>query len=150
MKWDDKLTLDRNLRVILPEVAREWHDTGQKAIAPGTTWDDMHDFRLHTKRMRYTLELFRPAYGPGLDKHLKSLRKLQQLLGRMNDTITTHALLAERPEFDALLPRLDRRAARQRVEVRAYWRRNFADEAPASRWIDYLARGIKRRPAGSS
>ncbi|MEI9973986.1 MAG: CHAD domain-containing protein [Ignavibacteriota bacterium] len=46
---------------------------------------ELHVIRLATKRVRYTLELFRPCYGPGLELRITSLQRLQQLLGEVND-----------------------------------------------------------------
>ena len=47
--------------------------------------EELHGFRLETKRFRYTLELFRPLYGPNLDRYLKALRELQGALGKVSD-----------------------------------------------------------------
>ena len=45
----------------------------------------MHAFRLKTKRLRYTLELFRACYGPSFEQRIEALKEMQTLLGEIND-----------------------------------------------------------------
>ena len=49
----------------------------------------MHKFRLRTKRFRYTLEMFKDLYGPGMLKRIESLKQVQTYLGDINDCIVT-------------------------------------------------------------
>jgi CHAD domain-containing protein len=44
-----------------------------------------HQMRIAAKRLRYTMELFRPAYEGGLDGCLSAMKKLQDLLGDLHD-----------------------------------------------------------------
>ena len=59
--WKDSLTLRENLQRRMPKLARQYFDEGREALAPGTDWTEMHQFRLQTKRFRYTLEIFQGA-----------------------------------------------------------------------------------------
>ncbi len=71
--------------MVLPKMARKYFEAGRKAIEGKRPPDELHGFRLKTKRFRYTLELFRPLYGPNLDRYLKALRELQGALGKVSD-----------------------------------------------------------------
>ncbi len=44
-----------------------------------------HRMRIAAKRLRYTMELFRPAYEGDLDGCLSAMKKLQDLLGDLHD-----------------------------------------------------------------
>jgi len=44
-----------------------------------------HQMRIAAKRLRYTMELFRPAYEGDLDECLSAMKKLQDLLGDLHD-----------------------------------------------------------------
>ena len=88
--WKDSLNLQDNLRRRMPKLASRYFAEGRQATFPGTTWEHMHAFRLQTKRFRYTLELFRDAYGPALDRRIDSLKKVQDYLGDMNDCHRFH------------------------------------------------------------
>ncbi len=44
-----------------------------------------HQMRIAAKRLRYTMELFRPAYEGDLDGCLSAMKKLQDLLGDLHD-----------------------------------------------------------------
>jgi CHAD domain-containing protein len=102
-----------------------------------------HKFRLKTKRFRYTLELFEPCYGPGLEERLKLLRHIQDLLGEINDCATTQKLVGAQP--DRFWKFLERRMALRARALRMWWRQTFDGPGQESRWTNYLAR-FARKP----
>ncbi len=104
----------------------------------------MHPFRLETKALRYTLELFRPCFGPGLEGFLLSLRRIQDSLGALNDYATTRDLIAARlPKHAPHREKMDRlltaRARRKSVEFRRYWRQTFDKPGEDRRWMNYIS-----------
>ena len=105
----------------------------------------MHPFRLETKALRYTLELFRPCFGPGLEVFLLSLRRIQDCLGALNDYATTRDLIAARlPKHAPDRQKMDRvltaRTMRKSLEFRRYWRQTFDKPGEDQRWMNYLSR----------
>ncbi len=52
-----------------------------------------HRLRIAVKRLRYTLEIFEPAFENGLDAFIQPLKKMQTLLGDLNDCAAWPALL---------------------------------------------------------
>lgn len=57
-----------------------------------------HELRLTLKKLRYSAEFFLPLYdqqGESAQKYLKSLARLQNILGADNDATTTRGLLQE-------------------------------------------------------
>jgi len=82
-----------NARSELPKRAADYFAEVRKTLAENPTLAELHRVRLATKRLRYTLELFRPCYGPGLETRLAALRAIQQLLGEVNDSVSAAKLL---------------------------------------------------------
>ncbi|MBC8164988.1 MAG: CHAD domain-containing protein [Bryobacteraceae bacterium] len=138
--WKPKRTLRENLRARLPELAKEYFAAGSLALTPGTSWDEMHQFRLSTKRFRYTLEIFRPAYGPGLAQRIESLKQVQGFLGNINDCIVTANILDTLPGTDPLKAKLAAKADRITKQLRLFWAEQFAALGKLPNWRAYLMR----------
>jgi CHAD domain-containing protein len=91
-KWCEKLELSSlNQRqaptsnwpaFALPRLARRFLTAGEAAATSG---GNLHGFRILTKQLRYTLELFLPVHGSAVDDWMKETRALQTLLGAAND-----------------------------------------------------------------
>lgn len=104
----------------------------------------IHGFRLETKVFRYTLELFRPCYGPGLERRLEYLKEIQNHLGAISDYAATRKLIAaslpgQSPERLKLERILTRRARRKWAEFDRYWRLTFDTPSEERRWLNYLS-----------
>jgi CHAD domain-containing protein len=145
LKWDDSETAGVNARRRLPELVRSYYQEGRRAACDETPQEALHQFRLRTKRVRYTVELFRLCYGPGLERWLASLREIQDHLGAISDCATTRQLgpaaLAEGSvERQRLESYLDQRAAREESAFRRYWRDVFDKSGEARRWETYFRR----------
>jgi hypothetical protein len=55
----------------------------------------LHDMRISAKRLRYTLELFRPQFGKAGDRQIERVKKLQELLGTLHDHDVRIELIGE-------------------------------------------------------
>lgn len=55
--------------------------------------EGLHALRIHTKRLRYTLEILAPALDHDTAEALERLRQLQTILGEHHDLATLEALL---------------------------------------------------------
>jgi CHAD domain-containing protein len=137
-RWKNSLGLRDNLQARTPELVSAWFARGRAALNHDVPWAEMHEFRLRTKRFRYTLELLRPAYGPGLERKLKLLKKLQDYLGEINDAVVTAELLSEIPETEETREELRAKAARLTDKLRAYWTETMDAAGEEQRWIRYL------------
>jgi CHAD domain-containing protein len=145
--WSADLDVNANLRRRLPKLARKYFNRGQRALGANRDWDDIHEFRLATKRFRYTLELFRSQYGPGLDERIDELKQVQKLLGDVNDCIVTAGLLKPLPDTEELRAKLDAKAESKLKKLRSFWRANLDQGAVEQRWISYLQRFAGRPSA---
>ena len=143
-----------NARRELPHLAASYFARVRALLADDPSAPKLHRLRLLTKRLRYTLELFRPCYGPGLDTRLAALRRIQQSLGEVNDSAAAGRLLsrsmsAASPQRARILHFLEERAAAKSEEFRKDWSEVFDAPGQERWWTTYLARHARtpgRRP----
>ena len=135
MKIKPSETAAENARVLLPKMARKYFAAGRKAVEGKQPPDELHRFRLETKRFRYTLELFRPLYGPGLDRYLKALRELQGALGHVSDHQAIARVLAD----DRVLKKQIERGLKEKVKKLQHIWRAFDADGQLKRWRTYLS-----------
>jgi CHAD domain-containing protein len=143
--WDVSRTVTQNASEKLPELARGFFEAGRELAAKEPSFADLHRFRLLTKRFRYTLELFRPCYGPGLAARIESLRALQQDLGEISDCAATRDLLLKRDDLrpaqrDWLVGNLKMLATARIAKFRGRWQEEFGPPVREHWWINYLTR----------
>lgn len=148
--WSVRLGLDGRAgegAARLPRVApllKEYFEAGRAAARPGSTAEQLHAFRLDTKRLRYTIELYRALYGPGLAARLEDLRRIQELLGQANDHVVAAERLRERARTDMTLQPalawLENQAKALQASFRRYWRERMDEPGIEVRWTNYLRR----------
>jgi CHAD domain-containing protein len=122
---------------MLPRLSREFFAAGREAAKAGAGYRQMHQFRLLTKRLRYTVEIVGGEVVGSGEAQLERLRGLQERLGAINDCVTTADIVddigpgaAGRRKIKAALNRLlERRAA----DFRIYWRMHVSPKRRASR-----------------
>jgi CHAD domain-containing protein len=143
-----------NARRELPHLAASYFARVRALLADDPSAPKLHRLRLLTKRLRYTLELFRPCYGPGLDTRLAALRRIQQSLGEVNDStaagrLVSKSMSAASPQRARILHFLEERAAAKAEEFRKDWSEVFDAPGQERWWTTYLARHARtpgRRP----
>jgi CHAD domain-containing protein len=125
----------------LPKLARRYLKRGDAAAGKDVTADDLHRFRIESKKFRYALELLHPIYGAPVAEWLGRLKAVQSVLGAMQDSLMTREMvgrLGARAEIEAWLKKRQRRKAR---EFQRLWAESFGG-AEAHR----LAAGLSRPP----
>jgi CHAD domain-containing protein len=135
MKLKPAHSASDNARAVLPKMARKYFEAGRKAIEGHRPPQELHGFRLKTKEFRYTLELFRPVYGPNLDRYLKALRELQGALGKVSDYQAIQRVLDGDRD---LKKKIDHALKGKLRELRETWR-DFDSDGELKRWRTYLA-----------
>lgn len=93
-----------------------------------------HAMRIATKRLRYTMELFRPVYEGGLDRGIEAIKQVQSLLGDVHDCDVWIA------QLDKMLQKESKRFVR-----------HFRHAGPLARLqsgIDFLKEDRRRRRDG--
>ncbi len=141
--WDERKSAAVNARRQLPRMMSEYFAEVREALADKRSPAALHQVRLASKKVRYTLELFRPCYGAaGFDARLKALKDVQTSLGDVNDAVATWRLLAKvmphSPRRQALREYLKKRAAEKAEEFRAHWTEKFDAAGQERWWTDFL------------
>lgn len=127
------LSLREAARRILPQRVDEVM-AHAPALDDGNDAVGHHELRKSLKRLRYSLEFFAPCFDEPVKPHLKTLTRLQDMLGEMNDRhvlqdTARRAFKAERNAQDGALPDDvaaflsygEGRARRLLTQVRTQW-----------------------------
>ena len=139
--WDKRAGVAANARRELPRCAAAYFAGVREMLAGDPLPPVLHRVRLDTKRLRYTLELFRPCYGPGFETRLGALRGIQQLLGEVSDAVSAIRMLPRTSRARAII---ERRAEAKALEFRKRWTEVFDAPGQERLWIRYLSRPVKR------
>jgi len=111
---------------------------GRRLVRKSRTPEQLHKFRILTKRFRYTLEMFSDLYGPGLQQRLGRLRTVQETLGNLNDCVVASAMLRRFDPFHRLLPRLAAEALACESSFRYFWDAIMSAPGEEWRWVRYF------------
>jgi len=146
--WNVRLSATLNARRKLPPMMQAYFTQVRELLATDPAPAELHVIRLASKRVRYTLELFRPCYGRGLELRLKALQRLQQVLGEVNDCAAAERLIAglvpASPARSRVQSFLHRRAAAKASALRQEWHDAFDAPGREHWWLHYLAGSVKR------
>jgi CHAD domain-containing protein len=148
IKWDERTGAAVNARRRLPRLVADYFARVRGLLAAEPSAAKLHRLRLATKRLRYTLELFRPCYGPALESRLAALGRIQQVLGEVNDSTAAARLLAKSMSGDSPQSVRIQRFLEERVEQKARefqkdWTEVFDAPGQEQWWIKYLARNAR-------
>ena len=147
--WNPRASAAANARRHLPAIMRDYFAQVRELLAANPVPAELHAIRLATKRIRYTLELFRSCYGRGMTRRLGMLQRLQQLLGEINDCAAAERLIGSlvgpSSARQRVLTFLRRRAAAKAAALRREWRANFDGPGREHWWLQYLASGVRLR-----
>lgn len=131
----------------LSRECRKYMAAGRKLVRKVRSPAEFHEFRISTKRFRYTLEMFSDLYGPGLQLRLGRLRTVQETLGNLNDTVVASEALQRLDPFHRLLPRLAAEAVSYESSFRYFWDSVMRAPGEEIRWIRYFRYRAKRLDA---
>ena len=146
MKWKLSHNAIENAGAKLPKLAEKYFQAGRKAADKKNTPKQLHRFRIRTKRFRYALELFGPIYGPTLERHIASLRGIQDALGKVSDYQTIKEMITGDKKLEAE----DHKAQERKMkEFREEWKK-FDSDGQLQRWKTYLTRTHAARTRSTS
>jgi CHAD domain-containing protein len=136
--WEANAPARAEAARVLPELLQHYFEHGDRVMQPGTSDKRLHEFRLATKRARYTLELFQPLFGAAIQAHLDGLKQIQQVLGQFNDCQASLELLEADLEGvceRAWLEAIQLRGDAKRGEFAELWLSKFTDGVLRTGWI---------------
>jgi CHAD domain-containing protein len=139
---NERSTARANAARRLPRLAADYFREVRALLAEGPHPRELHRARLATKQFRYTLELFRSCYGTGLETRISELRKVQQLLGDVNDSMASRDLLSKAmdksPGRKKIRRYLRERAGHGAASFRQEWEERFDAPGREAWWKSYL------------
>lgn len=144
VQWNEKAGPAANARRELPRLAAAFFSEVRSALARHPRPENLHPLRVRGKRLRYSLELFRPCYGPGLEERIEALKKLQDVLGDVNDPVaalrTIRKVMRPSRQRAAVERFASARAAEKAKAFHEHWRTVFDAPGRERWWTGYLAR----------
>jgi len=142
-QWDEKAGPAENAMRELPWIVAAYFNEVRTALARNPRAERLHPLRVSGKRLRYSLELFRPCYGPGLEERIEALKKVQDLLGDVNDPVAARSTIRKVMRPSKLRTRVERHAAARAAEkariFREHWKTVFDAPGREQWWTGYLA-----------
>lgn len=143
VEWDEAAGPAENAGRKLPLLVSAYFSEVRAYLADDPAPPELHQLRLASKRLRYTLELFRPCYPAGLEDRIRALKKLQDWLGEVNDAVASARLLSPalktRPKLHKFL---EDRAAQQAAGFTRHWNEIFDAPGREVWWMDFLAKPV--------
>jgi hypothetical protein len=89
----DASVLENARRVLAVRIA-EFYSYAPVVAHPDYV-EALHDLRIAAKRLRYTLELFRPQFGEMADRQIARVKAVQESLGNLHDHDVRIALIGD-------------------------------------------------------
>jgi len=111
---------------------------------------DLHRARIQAKKLRYSLELLKPAYDRQFDPTIEQIRTVQALLGKAHDGHAVRVLVAELGGDDELESWLKKRERKKTREFKAAWEAASPMLRDAMRELKHPVRKPVRRAASSA
>jgi len=147
--WNESASGADNARRHLPAIVAAYFAQGRELLAGKMKPSDLNGLRRSTGRLRYTIELFRSCYGPGLRARIAMLQRIQQVLGEVNDCAAAARMLADyskknSPQRERLSRFLEQRNMERIAEFRRIWMQEFDAPGQERAWSVYLARHTRR------
>lgn len=132
--------IDTAAQSILPAMAKEHFRTGKGAAHKDASAEDLHQFRISGKHLRYTLDFFAPLYGASVNGLMDQLKEVQTLLGDVNDCATVQRLLRRLHSsgMKENLSALKKRQRRKMEQFRKHFAPEFSSAATLGRWQESL------------
>ncbi len=79
----DATVIDNARRVLAVRIAELY--SFEPVVAHPELSEALHDMRISAKRLRYTLELFRPQFGKKGERQIERVKAIQEALGILHD-----------------------------------------------------------------
>ena len=154
-EWNERATAAANAKRVLPRMMADYYSGVRKALEAKPSPASLHKVRLASKKVRYTLELFKPCYGKAFSEHMDALKDVQTSLGEVNDAVAAARLIGDAmpqsPRRKAIRAYLKKRAQEKAEEFRMHWLEQFDAAGCESRWLGFLSKpkGGARKAAPS-
>jgi CHAD domain-containing protein len=138
VEWSPRGSVAANARRLLPGLAAAYFAEARTLLEQVSDPAGLHRLRLISKRFRYTLELFRPCYPPAMTERIEALKRVQDLLGEINDAVVTAGLIGRGTGSVRMRRYLEELAAEKAAAFRLEWTERFDAPGAEAWWTDFL------------
>ncbi len=127
-----KRSVRANFRRVLPRLLRRYFRRGRRLVESRASFPELHQFRIRTKRVRYTTELYQKPFPKLISRAAHELQVIQGILGALQDQCMVVAYFerrlanVRRPKLQAEYLRLLHRARARRDAHREAFERRWA------------------------
>lgn len=135
---------------ILPGMLKTYLRRGSRAARGSASPKQLHRFRIATKEIRYTLDIFASLYGDAIGDFSEKLKKLQTDLGAIHDCTATSSLVEDAKSPGGrkeILRELKKRRQKRTGRFLEDYRREFENKDLVRQWKKALrhpeSRGIR-------
>jgi len=133
--------------VVLPKMAREFLELGSEAAESKAPPEKLHQFRIASKKFRYSLELFEPVYGAPVKWMIEEIKHAQNILGDVNDCVSASEIVLSYKDGHALTRWIQKRQARKMEEFRRWWPEKLGDPETGRLWVRQLRHPVHQSTA---
>ena len=149
------IAIDETARQILPGMLKRFIKSGNAAANEKAGAEELHAFRIASKKFRYSLEIFAPLYGPQCQNSLTKLKQIQDLLGENNDWATVERMVSRVKGTETLAAWLQIKQRKTTEEFCRYWRAEFGTPEQLKALTASMRRSrpraaVKKKPVGRS
>jgi CHAD domain-containing protein len=150
-----RASVTRTAQQTLPRLAEAFFERGHRAAKDKASPAELHQFRLASKKFRYSLELFLPLYGPLLKPALEKIKQVQSLLGDINDCETVRKMILQYKGTGGIATWLKSKERKRIEEFQKCWLETLGTEAELRSWKNLLRHSVgktqaARKPAARS
>lgn len=89
-----------NFGRVLPRLVGRYFARGRRLVKNQAPNEALHRFRIRTKRVRYTLELYADLFPEAVGASLEAFQRIQQVLGELQDQRMFAARLKQQARAD--------------------------------------------------
>jgi len=128
---------------LLRGMLKDYLRRGARAARRSASPKQLHRFRIATKEIRYTLDIFAPLYGNAIGDLAEKLKKLQTDLGAIHDYTATGSLVEEAKSSGGrkeILRELEKRRRKKTDRFLQDYRREFQNKDAVRQWKKALRR----------
>jgi CHAD domain-containing protein len=142
IQWNERASAAANAKRELPRMMSAYFAEVREALGAKISPANLHEIRLASKKVRYTLELLQPCYGEEFAERMEALKDVQTSLGEVNDAVATARLLGDSmpssPRRKMVRAYLKKLAAEKAEEFRIHWTEKFDAAGEEARWMQVL------------
>ncbi|HEY4087965.1 MAG TPA: CHAD domain-containing protein [Bryobacteraceae bacterium] len=128
---------------LFPNMLKDYLRRGARLARKNASPKQLHRFRIATKEIRYTLDIFRAHYSGAIDNFAEKLKKVQTDLGAIHDCTATSSLIEDAKSSGSrkeILRDVEKRRRKKTDRFLQDYHREFENKDAVREWKKALQR----------